>query len=115
VLVVDDNVDAARSLSVLLRRAGHETQAAHDGQAAMEAVEAFRPDVILLDIGLPGMNGYDVAHSLKKRTSAFLAAVSGYAPKEDGREAVFDRYLVKPVNPDAILGLLAESGDDAPR
>jgi PAS domain S-box-containing protein len=115
VLVVDDNVDAARSLSVLLRRAGHETQAAHDGQAAMEAVEAFRPDVILLDIGLPGMNGYDVAHSLKGRTSAFLAAVSGYAPKEDDREVVFDRYLVKPVNPDAILGLIAESGDEADR
>jgi DNA-binding response OmpR family regulator len=105
VLVVDDNVDAARSLSLFLKRAGHETRVAHDGQTALGLVEPFRPDVVLLDIGLPGMSGYDVAAALRGRTDATLVAVSGYTQEDDARHSAFDRYLIKPVNPDDLLAL----------
>ena len=110
ILVVDDNVDAARSLSLFLERSGHETRATHDGKAALEAVETYQPDVVLLDIGLPGMNGYEVARYLKERTAALLIAVSGYTKGEDNRGTVFDDYLVKPINPDDLLELLADIG-----
>jgi CheY-like chemotaxis protein/nitrogen-specific signal transduction histidine kinase len=110
VLLVDDNVDAARSLSLFLKRAGHETSFVHDGVKALETVANFQPDVVFLDIGLPGMNGYDVARAMREKTAATLIAMSGYTKEEDAQGRVFDRYLVKPVHPDELLRLLSGLG-----
>jgi CheY-like chemotaxis protein len=113
VLVVDDNVDAAESLAVLLRLEGHEVRVAHDGPAALAAVEADPPDLVFLDIGMPVMNGYDVARRLRRRPGLgglVLVAVTGWGQEEDrrrSREAGFDHHLVKPVEPDALHPLLA--------
>lgn len=103
VLVVDDNVDAALSLSRLLQAAGHEVEAVHDGLAALASAPQLRPDVILLDIGLPGIDGYEVARRLRSQPEtrcAVLVALTGYGQDEDRRrsqEAGFDHHLVKPV------------------
>lgn len=111
ILVVDDNVDGADSLAVLLRLGGHEVSLAHDGPAALEMATVFHPDVILLDIGLPGMDGYEVAKRLRSRNetqSAVLVAVTGYGRDEDrvrSRDAGFDHHLVKPVSLDALNGI----------
>jgi PAS domain S-box-containing protein len=110
VLVVDDNVDAARSLALFLKRTGHETEVAHEGSAALGAAGTFEPDVVVLDIGLPGMNGYEVARAMREKTAATLIALSGYTKDEDARESVFDHYLVKPTNPDHLMKLLASLG-----
>jgi CheY-like chemotaxis protein len=103
VLVVDDNVDAALSLSRLLQAAGHEVEAVHDGLAALASAPKWRPEVILLDIGLPGIDGYEVARRLRSQPEtrgAVLVALTGYGQDEDRRrsqEAGFDHHLVKPV------------------
>jgi signal transduction histidine kinase/DNA-binding response OmpR family regulator len=112
VLVVDDNVDAAESLSLLLGMMGQVVRTAHDGVAALEAAEAFQPDVVLLDIGLPRMDGHEVARQLRRRglTDALLVAITGYGQEADrarSREAGFDRHLVKPVDPDTLAELFA--------
>jgi PAS domain S-box-containing protein len=109
VLVVDDNIDAAASLSLFLRRAGHVVEVAHEGATALKAAQVFAPDFVLLDIGLPGMNGYDVARALRGLTPAKLIAMSGYTQEDDTQGSVFNEYLVKPVNPDTLLTLLAEN------
>jgi CheY-like chemotaxis protein len=112
VLVVDDNVDTAKSLARLLRLLSHEVAIAHDGKAAIEAARALRPDVVLLDIGLPGMNGYEVAAQLRQEEcckDAVIVAVSGYGQEEDRRRsqhAGFDHHLVKPIEYDALMALL---------
>ncbi len=106
ILVVDDNVDAARSLSLFLSRAGHTTEVAHDGRAGLTAADSFDPDAVLLDIGLPGMNGFEVAQLLRESRAVTLIAMSGYAKDDDPRRATFDHYLVKPVNPEDLLALL---------
>ena len=112
VLVVDDNADAATSMAMLLRAAGHVTEAAHDGPAAVATAERFRPDVVLLDIGLPGMDGYEVARKLRANRDSpprLLVAVTGYGGDEVRRralEAGFDRHLVKPVDPEDVKALL---------
>lgn len=104
VLIVDDNVDAAESLSMLLRMSGHETMIAYDGEAAFDAAKAHRPDVILLDIGLPKVSGYDVARRLRAEPwgrELILVALTGWGQDEDRRrshEAGFDHHLVKPVD-----------------
>jgi PAS domain S-box-containing protein len=113
VLVVDDNVDAAQSLALCLQVMGYEVQARHDGPAALEAAETFRPRIVLLDIGLPGMNGYEVARCLRQRVSDHLAliAMTGFGQQRDRRraqQAGFDRYVVKPVDPEALEKLLAQ-------
>ncbi|HEV3445035.1 MAG TPA: ATP-binding protein [Gemmataceae bacterium] len=108
ILVVDDNVDAAESSAVLLRFIGHEVKVAHDGPSALAAARAFHPEIILLDIGLPGMNGYDVARALRAQPefqTTVLAAVTGYGQQEDvrrSREAGFDHHLTKPLAPEAL-------------
>lgn len=107
VLVVDDNVDAAETLAELLRHAGHEVAVAHDGPAALAAARADPPDVVLCDIGLPGMSGYDVARALRRERGPglLLVAISGYAQPEDvdaAHEAGFDRHLAKPPRPDEV-------------
>jgi signal transduction histidine kinase/DNA-binding response OmpR family regulator len=104
VLLVDDNVDGAESLAALLRLAGHEVWLAHDGPGALEAAASFRPDAAVLDIGLPGMDGYEIARRLRAdpdTAPAVLVAVTGYGrdrDRERSREAGFDYHLVKPVD-----------------
>jgi two-component system, sensor histidine kinase len=113
VLVVDDNRDAAESLATLVDMWGHEAIIVHDGPAALAAALEHRPDFILLDIGLPDMDGYEVARRLKaeERTSAaVLVAMTGYGRAEDmerSRAAGFDHHLVKPVDPDVVRRILA--------
>jgi signal transduction histidine kinase/DNA-binding response OmpR family regulator len=114
ILVVDDNVDAAETLAALLERNGHEVHLAHDGMTALDAAEIRQPDAVLLDIGLPGLNGYEVAERLRARPeskSTLLIAVSGYGQEEDlrsSRLAGFDHHLIKPVNVDELIKLLAQ-------
>jgi CheY-like chemotaxis protein len=102
VLVVDDNVDAAKMLGQLLTFAGHEVSMVHDGPAALAAVDAAPPDLVLLDIGLPGMDGYAVAARLRATGHATaLVALSGYGTEDDirrSRDAGFDHHLVKPID-----------------
>ena len=113
ILVVDDNADAANSLAMILRRMGHDIHTAHDGLEAVHAALTFRPEVILLDIGLPKMNGYDVAKQIRQHPwdkKVAIIAVSGWGQEEDKRRAVeagFDHHLTKPVEPAALSRLLA--------
>jgi PAS domain S-box-containing protein len=116
ILVVDDNADTARGMARLLKLLGHEVRVAHDGPGAIEAALEFRPEFVLLDIGLPGMDGYEVASRLKREGSfqdAIIIAVSGYGQDHDRRrskEAGFDHHLVKPVDHEALLTLLSAGG-----
>jgi signal transduction histidine kinase/DNA-binding response OmpR family regulator len=104
VLVVDDNCDAAESLAILLRLGGHEVQIAHDGYAALQLARDFVPEVALLDIGLPGLDGYELAKKLRDRpetSTCLMVAVSGYGQDEDrnrSRQASFEHHLTKPVD-----------------
>ena len=115
VLVVDDDSAVADSMTVLLQLEGHEVRAAASGEAALALAGSFRPRVVLLDIGLQGMDGYQVARQLRAQQAAdeklCLVAVTGYG-HEDARahseDAGFDRHLVKPVSPEILCELLAE-------
>jgi PAS domain S-box-containing protein len=113
VQIVDDNVDAAEMLGVLVSGLGHTTELAHDGPTALRLAETFAPDVILLDIGLPMMNGYAVAQELRRRPafrSVHLAALTGWGQAEDrrrAREAGFDTHFTKPVATTAVEELLS--------
>ncbi|HEX4439229.1 MAG TPA: ATP-binding protein [Thermoanaerobaculia bacterium] len=117
ILVVEDHTDSAEMLAFLLRLEGHEVRTASDGPSAIEAAGATRPQVVLCDIGLPGMSGYEVAAKLRQTpegSAARLIALSGYGQAEDrrrSREAGFDYHLTKPVEPDALLALLASLRD----
>ncbi len=119
ILVVDDNRDAATSLAMLLNILGNETQTAHDGIEALEVGLAFRPDVILLDIGMPRMNGYDAARRIREETwgrGVVLVALTGWGQEDDrrrSREAGFDLHLTKPVEPAALEKMLAGLGSSA--
>jgi PAS domain S-box-containing protein len=119
VLVVDDNVDAAVVLMGLLERHGYQAMAVHDGATALNQAEGFRPDVILLDIGMPGMNGLEVARRLRERNGLprpFIVAVTGWGKEEDesrSREAGFDLHLVKPVEEDKLLEVLGAQAEAA--
>jgi PAS domain S-box-containing protein len=117
VLVVEDNVDAADSLNLLLRLYGHEVLVARTGEIALDMASAFRPNVVLLDIGLPGMDGYQVARHLREKPEfkdVTLCALSGYTPSEADRvrvpQAGFDHYFVKPVRLEALLELFEGLG-----
>jgi two-component system CheB/CheR fusion protein len=120
ILVVDDNVDAAESLAMLLRASGHEVLAVHEGRTAIESMQTFRPEVVLLDIGLPVMNGYEVARRLQEEgdgAEVMLVALTGYGQEEDrsrSHAAGFDHHLVKPVDLEALLELLASAGRAKP-
>jgi PAS domain S-box-containing protein len=113
VLVVDDLRDSGESLGTLLRLYGMEVCVAHDGGAALDAAREFRPEVVLLDVGMPGMDGLEVARRLRadpQTREAALVAVTGFGQDEDRRktrEAGFDRHLVKPVEPDELRRVLA--------
>ena len=111
VLVVEDSVDSAETLGELIRRWGHEVQLAHDGATALRVARQFKPHVILLDIGLPDIDGYTVAHRLRGEDlgGEILVALTGYGEAQDrarAEQAGFDRHLTKPVEPQALRDLL---------
>jgi len=113
VLVVDDNADASESLAVLLRLSGHEVEVAANGESALALAGTFRPQVVLLDLGLPGMDGFEVARRLRARpelAATRLIAITGYGQASDRQAtaaAGFERHLTKPVDVDSLLALLA--------
>ena len=113
--MVDDNIDAAQSLAMLLAVCGHETHVAHDGLAAIDAAERLRPDVILLDIGLPKVNGFEACRQIRQRPwgkDVVIIALTGWGQDVDRRrsqESGFDHHIVKPVEHAALVKLL-ESG-----
>jgi CheY-like chemotaxis protein len=113
VLIVDDNIDAAETLGMMLEILGHETCKAHDGNAAIQAAAEYQPDIIFMDIGLPGISGHEAANRIRKdlgMTGVFMVALSGYGTEEDRRKSLhagFDTHLVKPLDPGALPGILA--------
>ncbi|MDB5390302.1 MAG: chemotaxis protein methyltransferase CheR, partial [Planctomycetaceae bacterium] len=113
-LVVDDNADAANSLAVLLRLQGHDVRVAHNGPDAVELALNYRPDMIFLDLGMPGMDGYEVARRVRQASElnhVVLTALTGWGQPEDRRrtsEAGFDHHLVKPIEPRDLEGLLTD-------
>jgi PAS domain S-box-containing protein len=115
VLVVDDNVDAAVTLGLLLKSLGHETCVVHDGLQALRMTVEFRPDVVLLDIGMPGLDGYEVARrlrALKRERRLRIIAITGWGQEADrmkSREAGFDVHLVKPVDPGLLTSAIANN------
>jgi CheY-like chemotaxis protein len=112
VLIADDNLDAAASLSLMLQVMGNDVRVANDGLEALAVAESFHPDAILLDIGMPGVNGYDVCRRMRERWGArpTIVALTGWGQEEDrhrSAEAGFDHHLVKPVEPGKLESLLA--------
>ena len=119
ILVVDDNRDSAESIGKLLELWGHDVCLAHDGLSAVEMALANRPEVVLLDIGLPGLNGYRACQAMRQQgmTEELIVAMTGYGQEEDRRlslESGFDRHLVKPIDLRTIERLLAERGRKGP-
>jgi CheY-like chemotaxis protein len=110
VLIVDDNVDAAESLAMILNLGGHQTHCAYAPETALESVAALKPDVVVLDIGLPRMDGYEVARRIRAdKCPVRLIALSGYGRTENAeraRAAGFNAYLVKPVDFDELERVL---------
>jgi CheY-like chemotaxis protein len=113
ILVVDDNPDSTDSLAMLLKIMGNEVGMAYDGEQAVEAAEAMRPDVVLLDIGMPKLDGYGACRRIREQPwghGMFLVALTGWGQEEDRRrteEAGFNRHMIKPVDPAALMKLLA--------
>ena len=111
VLVVDDNADAADSLAMLLQVRGDEVHVAYDGEEAVVAEELFRPDVLLLDIGMPKLSGYEVARRVRDLRGAgiLIVAITGWGQEEDrqrARDAGFDHHFTKPVDYAALLDVI---------
>jgi len=110
---VDDNVDTVLSFSMLLRALGHEVRTAHDGRAALQAAVDYEPDVVLLDIGLPGLNGHEVAQRIRQESAlrdVMLIALTGYGQESDRRAALqagFNHHLVKPARLEDLQKILA--------
>ncbi len=119
ILIVDDNPDVANSLARLLRMRNHEVRTAEDGHAALAEIPNFHPETVLLDIGLPGMDGYEVAQAIRKHpkgSSLVLVALTGYGQDEDRRrsqEAGFDHHLVKPVEIHSLLALISANREES--
>ena len=111
VLVVDDNADAAESLAMLLEVNGDSVRVAYDGEEALEAEGDFHPDVILLDIGMPKLSGYDVARRIRQArgSKVLIVAITGWGQEDDrrrAREAGFDHHFTKPVDYQALLDVI---------
>ncbi len=112
ILLADDNRDAAESLAIILRLEGHEVELAHDGHSALQVFAKIRPDVALLDIGMPKANGYDVARQIRAAPGGggvLLIAITGWAQDSDkaqSRAAGFDHHLTKPIEPEILIALL---------
>lgn len=121
ILIVDDNRDGAQGLALMLDLEGHDVRTAADGFEALEIAEEFRPNVVLLDIGMPGIDGYETARRLRARPwgqSVMLCAQTGWGQEDDkrrSRRAGFDRHLVKPVDPEELNRILAEVCHHTPR
>jgi len=115
VLVVDDNIDAAETLAMMLEILGQQTRQAHDGHKAVALAAEFRPEVVFMDIGLPGLSGHEAAARIRKDlglTEAYMVALSGYGTEEDRRKSLyagFDSHMVKPLDPAALPGILASA------
>ena len=113
VLIVDDNRDVADSTAMLVRMAGYDVHLAYDGKGAIESAQRLQPDAVLLDIGLPGIDGYEVAQRIRGAASAgkpLIVAVSGYGQDEHrlrSSKAGFDHHIVKPIDPALLTELLA--------
>jgi CheY-like chemotaxis protein len=113
ILIVDDNEDSAMSLAMLLKISDHETRAAYDGHQALRIAEEFRPHVVLLDIGLPKLNGYDVCRRIRQEPwgkDILMVALTGWGQIDDRRkskEAGFDAHLVKPVSHESLMEILS--------
>jgi DNA-binding response OmpR family regulator len=112
ILLVEDNEDAREMLHMLLTLAGHDVQGAADGPSGIEMAQAMDPDIVVIDLGLPGMDGYEVARQLRAglKTGVGLIALSGYGQSADRRKALeagFDTHLVKPVDPNHLSGVIA--------
>jgi CheY-like chemotaxis protein len=113
ILLVDDSDDAALAMSMLLEALGHEVRTEHDGPRALASIDDFKPDVVVLDIGLPGMSGFDVAREMRKREatrSVLLLALTGWGSEADRQSALdagFDHHLTKPVDVTDLEALLA--------
>jgi CheY-like chemotaxis protein len=113
VLVVDDNVDTVTTLALLVKESGHDVRTAYDGSEVLEAALDYRPNVVLLDIGLPGLNGFEVAKRIRQQPTLkniVLVAMTGYGQVSDrkrSQEAGFDHHLVKPGDFGKLLELLA--------
>jgi CheY-like chemotaxis protein len=116
VLVVDDNADAAEGVALVLQYLGVQTQVVNDGAAALAALDSFRPHLVLLDLGMPGLDGYDVARWMRQREShagTRIVALTGWgdaAERARTLAAGFDAHLVKPVDFSALESMLAGSG-----
>ena len=112
-MVADDNQDACSTLAMLLELMGHSVRQAHDGQAAVEAAADFDPQVVLLDIGMPKLNGYETCQQIRAQpggAARTMVACTGWGQADDRRrsdDAGFDRHLVKPVDPAVLADLLA--------
>jgi CheY-like chemotaxis protein len=111
VLVADDNADVADSFAVLIKYWGHDAQSAYDGAAALEIADVYQPDVMLLDIAMPGINGFQLAQRLRNQPrfkDTLLMAITGYADRAHRRlwQAAFDHFLIKPVEPAVLKELL---------
>ena len=117
VLVIDDNIDAAESIAVYLRLEGHEVRTVSDGPQAVAIAQVFAPHVAVVDIGLPGMNGYEVARRLRLKgpeAPALLIALTGYGQKEDRARSIqagFHHHFVKPADPRIIQSAIASWGE----
>ena len=115
ILVVDDNKDSAESLAMLLELTGNQTNRVHDGLEALKAIETFRPEVVLLDIGLPKLSGYEVCRRVRQEPwgkDIVIIALTGWGQEDDRRkseEAGFNGHLIKPVDYDKLLELLDTS------
>jgi PAS domain S-box-containing protein len=120
VLVVDDNADLAASMATLLELWGHEVRVLHDGRDALDAARAFHPDAVLLDIGLPGIDGFEIARAIRAAPdlrNLRLIAITGYGQSHDRARAIevgFDAHLIKPVQPEVLANLLGDNSTPAP-
>jgi CheY-like chemotaxis protein len=118
ILVVDDNVDTAESMTMLVEMLGHTVKTEHDGHSALRTAFEFRPDVVLLDIGLPGLNGYEVASRIRQQPSlnnTLLVAITGYGHESDRQIALkagIDHHLVKPVDFERVRRILLAAAED---
>jgi CheY-like chemotaxis protein len=120
VLIIDDNLDMARGMAALLKRLSHEVWTAHDGAAGLEAARSYRPEVILLDIGLPGMDGFLVAEQIRREAfgkEMRIIAVTGYGQEEARQQALssgFDHFVTKPVDYATLMSLMVAPGSGSP-
>jgi CheY-like chemotaxis protein/anti-sigma regulatory factor (Ser/Thr protein kinase) len=115
ILIVDDNLDACETLSMMLELLGQQTRQAHEGAGALKAAQEFKPELIFMDIGLPGLTGHEVAERMRGELGmkdTYIVALSGYGTEEDRRKSLFagfDNHYVKPLDPSALPGILAEA------